>query len=127
MNLTPSVIRNSVAVALAIASVVLPTAHAAVTIDMVTVGHPGNANDPLSGNAYGAVAFKYQIGTYEVTIQQYADFLNAVAARDPYGLYNKDMGSDVRVAGIQRSGSSGSYTYHAVSYTHLTLPTILLV
>ena len=111
MNLAPSVIRHSMAVALAIVGAAPPTAQAAVTIDMVTVGNPGNANDPLTGNVYGAVAYDYQIGQYEVTIQQYTDFLNAVAARDPYGLYNKDMGSDARVAGIRRSGSSGSYTY----------------
>jgi len=82
-----------------------------VTIDMVTVGDPGNANDTTG---YGAVGYAYQIGTYEVTIGQYADFLNAVAASDPNGLYFPDMGTDQSVAGIARSGSSGSYAYVAI-------------
>ncbi len=57
----------------------------AVTIDMVTVGDPGNTADTTT---YGAVADAFQIGKYEVTIGQYTDFLNAVAATDPYSLYN---------------------------------------
>ncbi|MFM7242980.1 MAG: SUMF1/EgtB/PvdO family nonheme iron enzyme [Planctomycetaceae bacterium] len=83
-----------------------------VTIDWVTVGNAGNAADTTG---YGAVGYQYQIGKYEVTIQQYADFLNAVAASDPYGLYNSNMGSDQRVAGISRAGVSGGYTYSVVS------------
>ena len=39
-------------------------AHAAITIDMVTVGNPGNAADTIG---YGAVSYGYQIGTYEIT------------------------------------------------------------
>ena len=53
---------------------------------------------------YGSVAYDYRIGTTEVTNAQYVDFLNAVAATDPYGLYNTSMGSDTR-GGITRSGS----------------------
>jgi formylglycine-generating enzyme required for sulfatase activity len=51
---------------------------------------------------------------YEVTIQQYADFLNAVAASDPYQLYNPSMETDLTVAGIARSGNSGAYTYRVI-------------
>ena len=43
----------------------------AVTIDWVTVGDPGNANDPATGNLYGAVNYEYQIGKYEVTQEQW--------------------------------------------------------
>ena len=65
----------------------LPTASAAVVIDWVTVGNPGNAAQSPSnrnhaesgGDGYGAVAYDYQIGEYEVTNAQYGDFLNAVA------------------------------------------------
>ena len=39
-----------------------------------------------------------------------ADFLNSVAATDPYSLYNTNMGSDAR-GGITQSGAPGSYTY----------------
>jgi len=55
-----------------------------IAIDMVTVGDLGNENDPLTGNLFGAVDYKYQIGKYDVTIQQYTQFLNSVAASDPY-------------------------------------------
>jgi len=75
---------------------------------MVTVGNPGNANDTTS---YGGVNYSYQIGKYDVTIGQYTDFLNAVAATDTYSLYSANMGTDLNVAGIAQSGSSGSYTY----------------
>jgi len=87
----------------------------AVTIDMVTVGNPGNANDPATGNLYGGVNYSYQIGKYDVTIGQYTDFLNAVAATDTYSLYNGSMATDLHVAGIARSGSSGSYTYSVIA------------
>jgi sulfatase modifying factor 1 len=60
------------------------SAHA-VTIDWVTVGDPGNAADTTG---YGAVADAFRIGKYEVTIGQYTDFLNAVAATDTSSLYN---------------------------------------
>jgi formylglycine-generating enzyme required for sulfatase activity len=47
---------------------------------------------------------------YEVTNAQYAEFLNAVAATDPYELYNEQMGA-LSYGGIIRSGPPGSYVY----------------
>ena len=44
----------------------LSSAHA----QYVTVGDPGNPNDPVTGSLYGGVATTYAIGTYEVTINQ---------------------------------------------------------
>jgi sulfatase modifying factor 1 len=85
----------------------------AVTIDMVTVGNPGNANDTV-GAGYGGVDYSYQIGKYDVTIGQYAAFLNAVASTDTYSLYNPSMGSDGNIKGIQQNGSSGGYTYSVI-------------
>ena len=82
----------------------------AVSIDMVTVGNAGNAND-TGGTGNGAVAYDYQIGKYDVTIGQYTAFLNAVAATDTYSLYNSLMGTDVNIKGISRTGGSGSYAY----------------
>jgi hypothetical protein len=58
---------------------VAPAASAVVTMDWVTIGSPGNAADSTS---FGMVADVYQIGRYEVTNAQYAEFLNAVAATD---------------------------------------------
>jgi formylglycine-generating enzyme required for sulfatase activity len=85
----------------------------AVTIDMVTVGNPGNADD-TGGSGIGRVNYSYQIGKYDVTIGQYAAFLNAAAATDTYSLYNSSMGSDSNIKGIQQNGSSGSYTYSVI-------------
>ncbi len=83
-------------------------ARATITIDLVTVGNAGNAADTTG---YGAVSYIYGIATKEVNLFQYAAFLNAVAATDTYGLYNTGMATDGNIAGITRSGSSGSYTY----------------
>ena len=94
--------------ALALVLPSLPTS--AVTIDWVTVGGAGNADDTTG---YGGVATDYRIAKYEVTNAQYAEFLNAVAGTDSYALYNTSMGSGY--GGITRSGSSGSYTYSAIS------------
>lgn len=86
-------------------------AWSAVVIDLVPVGNSGNAADPATGGFYGAVTGTAWIGKYEVTIGQYAAFLNAVGATDPYGLYDSNLQSNGNIAGIIRSGSSGSYTY----------------
>lgn len=84
----------------------------AATIDWVTVGNPGNAKDDTG---YGSVSEVYRISTYEITAGQYTEFLNAVAASDPHGLYNTYMGSDSLGCKIKRSGSSGSYRYSVAS------------
>jgi len=85
-----------------------------VALDWVIVGDPGNAADDTG---YGAVAYTYRIGKYEVTNAQYAAFLNAVAATDTYGLYDTSMGSSGMYywGGITRSGSPGSYTYSTIA------------
>jgi formylglycine-generating enzyme required for sulfatase activity len=83
----------------------------AVTYEMVTVGDAGNDNDTTG---YGAVGYDFQIGKYDVTIGQYAEFLNAVAATDTYSLYNATLGFDPNIAGISQSGTSGSYTYSVI-------------
>lgn len=86
----------------------------AVTIDTVTVGDPGNSNDPATGNFFGAVNYSYNMGKYEVTVGQYAAFLNAVAANDKYGLYSVHMATDTRIAGIAKSGTSGNFSYSVI-------------
>jgi formylglycine-generating enzyme required for sulfatase activity len=89
-------------------SVFISNVSASVIIDYITVGNLGNAADTTG---YGAVGYEYQIGKYEVTNAQYAEFLNAKASTDSHGLYNSSMSS----YGITRSGSSGSYTYAVTS------------
>ncbi len=96
------------ALGLALGMMTVGTSQAEITIETVTVGNPGNANDTTG---YGGVDYTYNIGKYEVSLTQYTAFLNAVAATDTYALYNTSMGTDSKIAGISRSGSSGSYTY----------------
>jgi formylglycine-generating enzyme required for sulfatase activity len=91
-----------------------PTIAHAATIETVPVGNPGNANDPATGHLYGAVSHAYNIGKYEVTVGQYTEFLNAVAASDTYALYNTSMATNLNIAGIARSGASGSYSYSVI-------------
>jgi formylglycine-generating enzyme required for sulfatase activity len=83
-----------------------------VVIETVAVGNPGNAGDPIQfQGVFGAVNYEYAIAKYEVTTGQYAAFLNAVAASDPHGLYNVNMWTHAEGCKIERTGSSGSYTY----------------
>ena len=82
-----------------------------VTIAISIVGNPGNAADSATGSLYGNVEYTYGIGTYDVTLTQYTAFLNAVARTDTYSLFNGNQAMDTSIAGIQRSGSSGNYTY----------------
>jgi len=93
------------------------SAHAQVTLDMVTVGNPGNAND-TGGTHNGAVAYSYQIGKYDVTIGQYASFLNAADPNgtNPNGIYNSSMATDLNIAGISyTSGASAGSKYAVIS------------
>jgi formylglycine-generating enzyme required for sulfatase activity len=87
-----------------------PPAARAVSIQWVTVGDPGNAADTTG---YGAVAYTYWIGRYEVSNAQYAEFLNAVAATDTYALYDTSMGSGY--GGITQDCSSGPCTYSIIA------------
>jgi sulfatase modifying factor 1 len=91
----------------------------AVTIDWTPIGDPGNPADTRvmidNTTGYGSVPYAYNIGTYEVTNAQYAEFLNAKAAVDMLELYNPNMGSSNAYGGITRTGSVGSYSYSAIA------------
>jgi len=112
---------KGVARAAAVAAMLLAAGavQAAITMDTVTVGNPGNAADTAahSGNSagQGSVAYTYDIGKYDVTAGQYTAFLTAVAKTDTYGLYNTSMSDNTYGCQIQRSGSSGNYTYSVAS------------
>jgi len=79
----------------------------------VTVGNPGNAADTrYESPGYGAVAYTFNMGKFEVTAGQYTLFLNAVAKTDTYGLYNGHMGN-ISHGGcnIQQTGSWDNQSY----------------
>jgi formylglycine-generating enzyme len=87
---------------------VLGTPAMAVDIETVPVGNVGNARNPTG---HGAVAYQYNIGKYEVTAGQYAEFLNAVADTDTYGLYSSSMVGNSDGCQITQNGASGNFTY----------------
>ena len=95
---------------LAATAALITSAAASVTIDYVSVGNAGNVadttNDPVG---YGAVAYAYQIGKYEVTNAQYGAFLNAVdpGGANANGVYNSSMGTNAR-GGITYTASAAS-------------------
>lgn len=103
----------------ALSTILASNAHG-VYIPTVKVGNAGNAGDVDDGDedlpgvqSYGSVGYEYRMGQYEVTVAQYASFLNAVAKTDTYGLYDELMTSSAS-NGIVRSGPSGSYNYTVV-------------
>ena len=71
--------------------------------ETVPVGNPNNVPD---GTGYGPVAYKYRIAKYEVTNEQYVEFLNATAKSGNVG-YRWQMGKH----GVSRHGGDGSYEY----------------
>ena len=84
-------------------------------IDFVTVGDPDN---PADITGFGAVSTEFEMGECEITNDQYAEFLNAVASEDDWvlvdgfveNLFFSSMESSSR-GGIRRHGEPGSYSY----------------
>jgi formylglycine-generating enzyme required for sulfatase activity len=95
---------------LAATAALITSAAASVTIDYVPVGHAGNAAD---STGYGAVAYAYQIGKYEVTNAQYGAFLNAVDAggANANGVYNAEMGSNAYGGITYTAGAASGQKY----------------
>jgi formylglycine-generating enzyme required for sulfatase activity len=101
---------------LVLLTTIVSPARAEVSFEWAEVGNPGNTPDALNEAAIpgiGSVDYPYRISKHLLTNDQYAEFLNAVAASDSGEvgqLWIEAMGSDPR-GGITRSGSFGSYTY----------------
>lgn len=76
----------------------------------VRIGDAKNNGDPI--NQYkGRVNYEYEISRYELTNDEYCNFLNSVASvEDKYGLYNSNMSNGVS-GGINRiiRGDSALY------------------
>ena len=84
-------------------------------INNYTIPFNSSYMDATANNNIGSVNYRYALGKYEVTIAQYTAFLNSVAASDPYGLWDWEMGDDpYEQPIIIRNGVSGSYSYSAV-------------
>ena len=79
-----------------------------VNIDTVFVGLPGNPPDVnhFGDGQFGSVPYSYRIGKFEVTNDQYADFLNSVARIDSHNLFGG-------LSGIDRSNTPTGFSYAA--------------
>jgi formylglycine-generating enzyme required for sulfatase activity len=72
----------------------------------VPIGNAGNTSD---GSGYGAVAYEYRIGKFEVTNEEFCEFLNGAAKTDSYESYDGRMAE--QYGGIYRSGEQGTFIY----------------
>jgi formylglycine-generating enzyme len=98
-----------------LAWVARPAEAGLINISLVTVGDPGNPPDPLTG--LGSVSNTYSIGTYDVTMYQYAAYLNAVATTgDPYGVYNSNMFGGLPTIAIKQTSNlaTGTFSYSVI-------------
>ncbi len=96
----------------------VPVQGGLVNLALSEVGDVGNSPDTTG---HGAVSYDFWMGTFEVSIGQYTTFLNSVATLNTnlylVDLWNPQMGTDVQVRGISRSGTgigSDPYVYEAI-------------
>jgi formylglycine-generating enzyme required for sulfatase activity len=99
----------------------LRPASAQVTIQWSYVGNPGNPADTVvrdgGTTGYGSVSSAYNIGTYDVTVSQYVEFLNSndPTGANTLGLYNSSM-SNVTYGSINyNSGAASGSKYSVMS------------
>lgn len=81
--------------------------------DILNIGsfvRVADVNNPADTTGYGTINYIYMISAFEITNSQYVEFLNAIASTDNNALYNTSMSTNPR-AGIERTGSNGSYSY----------------
>ncbi len=78
----------------------------------IRIGAAGNRADRnyYDAGKFGAVSYEFEIGRNPVTNAQYAEFLNAVAKRDPHELYHPAMATHAE-GGIVRRGETGEHRY----------------
>jgi formylglycine-generating enzyme required for sulfatase activity len=87
----------------------------AINIETVLIGDAGNAADGRAmsdgTSGYGNVAYQFRIGKYEITNNEYVEFLRASAtASDPHEIYELQLGNTY-YGGITRSGGPTNFTY----------------
>ncbi len=92
------------------ASLSAPQPASAIAIEWSAVGNPGNAADPATGSIYGAVGYNYNIGTYDVTNAQYAEFLNTKdsGGTNSLGLWTSAMANEFGGISFNAGNANGS-------------------
>ena len=84
----------------------LTAASAAHALDLVWV-KVGDADNAPDKTGHGAVAYEFEVTKHEITVSQYAEFLNAVTTKaDPHALWNP-------VQKIVRTGNPGAFKHAA--------------
>ncbi len=72
---------------------------------------------PVGDAGRGGVAYEYAISKYEITNQQYVEFLNAVArGSDENKLYNPKMFSDLKGGIVRHTDPEGRHSYSTKAY-----------
>jgi formylglycine-generating enzyme required for sulfatase activity len=110
---------KSLAAFLLIAIAALAADARGVTMAWSPVGNPNNSPD---STGYGAVAYSYNIGTYDVTNSQYVAFLNSndPTGANTLGLYDTRMATDSLGGGLNaginfNSGNASGGMYSVIS------------
>lgn len=94
----------------------------ALPMSLSPVGSPGNTADTADGDSevpgvqrYGAVGYAYKIGTYDVTVTQYVEFLNAADATgaNSLGIYNSGM-SNATYGGVNFTAGNANGSKYSV-------------
>lgn len=86
----------------------LLTCQTTMAFDLIKIGHPEN---PANKFGYGKVNYYYYISKYEITNQEYCEFLNCVASpEDTFMLFSPLMEQHF-LGGIIRKGTSKGYSY----------------
>jgi formylglycine-generating enzyme len=87
-----------------------------INIETVLVSDVGNVADSRFMNdgttGYGSVSYEYRIGKYEVTNDEFAAFLNAVARNgDTHAIFEPFFMGTAYYGGIERSGGAPNSIY----------------
>jgi formylglycine-generating enzyme required for sulfatase activity len=93
-------------------------------IETVPVGNPGNAAD---STGFGAVAYEYYIGKYEVTNAQYVEFLNGVdpTGANTRGLYSSFMSSSP-LGGINFNSGAANGSKFSIKTGYSNMPVVFV-
>jgi len=87
-------------------------AQATVEIEMVSISYPGLPADPATG--YGYVECDYSIGKYEVTVEQYVEFMNWKEIDKSTPLLMSSHGMTQNHINLDGSGTPGDPYHYSV-------------
>jgi formylglycine-generating enzyme required for sulfatase activity len=96
----------------------------AVTIDWASVGNAGNAPDTAvmftdGTTGYGAVDYNFRISKYEITIDQYVEFLNA---KDPTGTNELGLDAPALITFDSAAPDGSKYGVRPGGYNNFPVP-----